>query len=147
MESGKISNDFRCLSDQVKVGVLSTYDKLSTSRSSKKNYLCSQRVDPKYVVTNLKNCDLPFHPSIFEKINGCEIKRGTMKTNGSHGSSGFDADEWRGLLTSYKSSSIILCTTVSKLAIRIATVELHFLKSYNACRLIALDKCPGTQPI
>ena len=67
-----------------------------------------------------------------------------MKTNGS---SGFDAGEWRGLLTSHKSSSIILCTTVSKLAIRIATQELNFLNSYDACPLIALDKCLGVQPI
>ena len=68
-----------------------------------------------------------------------------MKTNGSHGPSGLDAGEWRRLLTSYK-SSIDLCKTVSKLAIRIATEELKFLNSYNAC-LIALDKCPGVRPI
>ena len=70
-----------------------------------------------------------------------------MKTNGSHGPSGLDAGEWRRLLTSYKTSSIDLCKTVSKLAIRIATEELNFLNSYNACRLIALDKCPGVRPI
>ena len=70
-----------------------------------------------------------------------------MKTNGSHGPSGLDAGEWRRLLTSYKSSSIDLCKTVSKLAIRIATEELNFLNSYNACRPIALDKCPGVRPI
>ena len=36
---------------------------------------------------------------------------------------------------------------MSKLAIRIATEELIFLNSYNACRLIALDKCPGFRRI
>ena len=55
--------------------------------------------------------------------------------------------EWRELLKSYKSSSIDLCTTVSKLVIRIATEELTFLNSYNAWHLIALDECPGVRPI
>ena len=67
------------------------------------------------------------------------MKRAAMKTNGSHVPSRLDAGELRRLLTSYK-SSIDLCKTVSKLAIRIATEELSILNSYNACRLIALDK-------
>ena len=58
----------------------------------------------------------------------------------SHGPSGLDTCKWRPLLTSYKSSSIDFCKTVSKLSIRIAT-------EYNGCRLIALDKCPGVRPI
>ena len=70
-----------------------------------------------------------------------------MKTNGSHGPSGLDSQEWRRVLTSFKNSSNDLCKTVAKLAIRISTEELPFLKAYNACRLIALDKCPGVRPI
>ena len=31
---------------------------------------CIQKVDLNYLVTDLKNRDLPFRPSIFEKING-----------------------------------------------------------------------------
>ena len=50
-----------------------------------KKHAFSQKADPLYVVTNLKNWDLPFHPYVFEKNNGCEIKRVEMKTNGSHG--------------------------------------------------------------
>ena len=100
MESVKISNALRCLSDEVKGGVLSASDKVNMKGKNctvldllQKNYLCSQKVDPKYVVTDLRKCDLPFHPSFFEKINGCEIKRGAMIINSSHGSSGFDAGE------------------------------------------------------
>ena len=70
-----------------------------------------------------------------------------MKTNGSHGPSGFQAGELRRLLTLYKSYSIDLCKTVSKHAIRIATEELNCLNSCNACRLIALNKRPGVRPI
>ena len=42
-----------------------------------------------------------------------------------------------------KSFSIGLCKTVAKPLIRFSTEELNFLKSYNACRLIVLDKGPG----
>ena len=70
-----------------------------------------------------------------------------MKTNDSHGPSGLDAGEWRRLLTSYKSSSIDLCKTVSKSAIKIANEKFNFLNPYNAFRLIALDRCPGVQPV
>ena len=153
MVSCKISNVLRCLSDNAKGGVLSTSNKV-TIKGKKRTVLdllqekhpCSQKAAPKYVVTDLRNWDLPFHPSIFEKINGSEIKRAAMKINGSHDPSGLDAGEWRQLLT-YKSSSIDLCKTVSKLAIRVATEELNFLNSYNACRLIALGKCPGVRPV
>ena len=94
---------------------------------------CGQKVDLKYVVNDLKNRDLPFHSSIFEKINGSEVKRAAMKTNGSHGPSGLDAGEWRRM--------------ECKLAIRITTEELNFLNSYNACRVIALVNCAGVRPI
>ena len=154
MESAKISNALRCLSDDAKGGVLSTSDKVTIKGKNctvldllQEKHPCSQIADLKNVVTDLKNRDLPFHPSSLDKINGSEIKRTTMKTNGSHGPSGLDAGEWRQLLTSYKSSSIYLCKTMSKLAISIATEELDFLNSYNACRQIPLDKCPGVRPI
>ena len=41
------------------------------------------------------------------------------------------------------------CRTVAQLAVRIATEEIdsEFLKPYNACRLIPLDKSPGVRPI
>ena len=70
-----------------------------------------------------------------------------LKTHGSHGPSGLDANEWRTLLTSFKSSSTDLCKTLAKLAVRMATSHLTFLLPYNSCRLIALNKCPGVRPI
>ena len=90
---------------------------------------CCQTADLKYVVSVQKNWHLPFHLSLFENINGSEIKRAAMKTNGSHGPSGLDAGKQRQLLRSYKSSSNDLSKTVIKLAIRIATGELIFLDS------------------
>ena len=96
----------RCLSDVAKRGVLSTSDKVSIKRKNctvldllQEKHPCSQKAALKYIVTDLENRRLPFHPSIFEKINSSEIKRAAMKTIGSHGPSDFDAREWRRLLT------------------------------------------------
>ena len=63
--------------------------------------------------------------------------------NENHGPFSFDAVKRRHILTLYRSSSIDLCKILSKLLIRIAAKEQNFLNSYNACRLIALDKRPG----
>ena len=72
------------------------------------------------------------------------VRKSAMKT---HGPSGFDSNEWRKLLTSFKSSSTDLCKTFAKLAIRTAPSHLILLLPYNSCRLIALDKCPGVRLI
>ena len=74
------------------------------------------------------------------------VRKSAMKTHGSHGPSGLDANDWRRLLTSFKLSSTDLCKTIAKLATRIATSHLTFLLPYNSCRLIALHKFPGVRP-
>ena len=75
------------------------------------------------------------------------VKSSSVKTHGIYDPSGLDAYKWRRLLTSFMLSSTDLCKTIAKLAIRIATVHFIFLLSFNLCQLIALDKCPGVQPI
>ena len=70
-----------------------------------------------------------------------------MKTHGSHGPSGLDANERRRVLTSFKSTSNDIGKSLAKLTILIATHELCFLDAYNSSRLIPLDKCPGVRPI
>ena len=153
MVSGEISNALRCLSDIANGGVLSISGKVTVKRKNctvldllQEKHPFSQKSNLKYVITDLKIGDLSFHPTIFEKISGSEIKRAAMKTNGSHGASGLDAGEWKRNLT-YKSSSINLCKTMSKLAIKIASEELNLLNFCNGFRLIALDKCPWFRPI
>ena len=76
---GKISNALRCLSEDAKVGVLSTSDKATIERKNctvldflQEKQPCSQKDNLKYVVTDLKHRDLPFHPSTFEKNNDTE---------------------------------------------------------------------------
>ena len=75
------------------------------------------------------------------------VRKSAMKTHWSHGPSGLNANKWRRLMTSFRSSSTDLCKTIAKLAKRIATSHLAFLLPYNSCRLIALDKCPGVRQI
>ena len=72
-----------------------------------------------------------------------------MKTHGSHGPSGVDANEWRRWMSNFSQSSTSLCRTVARLAVRIATEENdnEALIPYNACRLIPLDKNPGVRLI
>ena len=72
MESGNISNALQCLSDDAKGGVLSTSNKVTIKGKNctvldllQEKHPCSQKVDRKYVVTDLKNRDLPFHTSFF----------------------------------------------------------------------------------
>ena len=60
----------------------------------------------------------------------------------SYGPYGLDANEWLTLLTPFKSSSIDLCKTIAKLALRIPKSHLIFLLPSNSCQLIALDECP-----
>ena len=75
MESGNIANALRYLADDAQGGVLSTSNKAiikgrdcSLLHLPQEKHPCSQKVDPKYVVTDLKNRVLIFHPSIFEKV-------------------------------------------------------------------------------
>ncbi len=53
------------------------------------------------------------------------------------------------LCTSFYTASQDLCHSISLFAGRVATslVDPMGLSSYLACRLIALDKCPGVRPI
>ena len=69
--------------------------------------------------------------------------------NGSTGPSGLDARAWKCLCTSFHSASTDLCASIARLTRRLCTPYVHpFRKSaLTACRLIALDKCPGVRPI
>ena len=71
---GKISNALRCLSEDAMGGVLSTSNKVTIERKNctvldflQEKKPCSQKDNLKYVVTELKHRDLPFHPSFLKK--------------------------------------------------------------------------------
>ena len=56
---------------------------------------------------------------------------------------------WKRLCTSFRSHSSDLCDAIASLTKRICTAYLDpkGLEAFVACRLIALDKCPGVRPI
>ena len=89
------------------------------------------------------------HPVIFDKIDAAAIRTAALTTSGAAGPSGLDAHCWRRLCTSFHNASHELCHSLALFARRLCTsfVDPRGLSSFLACRLIALDKCPGVRPI
>ncbi len=95
------------------------------------------------------NQGLDTHPILFEGITGASIRRAALRTNGSAGPSGLDSSGWQRLCSSFKGASVDLCNAVASVARRLCTeyVAPEGLSAFIACRLLALDKCPGVRPI
>ena len=89
------------------------------------------------------------HPVIFESIDASTICSSALATKGSAAPSGFDAQCWRRLCTSFKSVSQDLCYSLALLSRKPCTpyVDPNGISALLACRQIALDKCPGVRPI
>lgn len=89
------------------------------------------------------------HPIVFDSIDAKAIRSAALQTNGSAGPSGIDAHGWRRLCTSFKGASNDLCTSLALVAKRLCTdlLDPKCISPLLACRLIALDKCPGVRPI
>ena len=90
------------------------------------------------------------HPIIYEQITASTIKTAALRTKGAAGPSGLDAHQWRRLCSSFKTASADLCHSLALVAMCLcsSTIKHHsYLTPLLACRLIALDKCPGVRPI
>ncbi len=89
------------------------------------------------------------HPVIFESIDAASIRSTSLNTHGAAGPSGLDANAWRRLCTSFKSSSNSLCESLALTARSLCFeyVDPSSLAPLLASRLIALDKNPGVRPI
>ena len=85
----------------------------------------------------------------FDRIDGHLIRNTVLRMDGAAGPSGIDAAGWKRLCTSFRSHSSDLCEAIASLAKRICTafMDPKGLEAFVACRLIALDKCPGVRPI
>ena len=90
-----------------------------------------------------------FHPVVFDALDGVAIRCAALRTRGAAGPSGVDAFCWRRLCTSFRQTSVDLCSSLALVARRLCTevVDPSGLSAFVACRLIALDKCPGVRPI
>ena len=85
----------------------------------------------------------------FERLDGQLIRRIALRMSGSAGPSGLDASAWKRICTSFKAASAEICNALASIARKICSqiVDPSGLSAYVACRLIALDKCPGVRPI
>ena len=89
------------------------------------------------------------HPVIFDEITGILVRSVALRTEGAAGPSGIDAQGWRRLCSSFQLASSELCDALACLCKRICStyVDPRGLTAFVACRLIALNKCPGVRPI
>ena len=78
----------------------------------------SEPINENYI-TPVSNETIPFNPSIFDQINDQHIKKAAMRTHGSHGPSGLDANEWRRFLTHFGQQSIEISKTIAEIAKKI----------------------------
>ena len=85
------------------------------------------------------------HPVVFDSINAHLIRSTALRTSGAAGPSGLDAHAWRRMCTAFKAASKSLCQSLADVAKRLCSslVDPEGLGPLLACRLIALNKCPG----
>ena len=90
-----------------------------------------------------------FHPTIFDSLDGPMIRDIASQMKGSARPSGLDAEDWRQMCCSFKDASPHLCNALADTAkcIDVNYVDPWGLEALKECRLIALDKMPGIQPI
>ena len=89
------------------------------------------------------------HSIVFDQIDGTLIRSISQQMDGSAGPSGLDAHAWKGMCSSFHNASDELCSSVAKLTRKLCSnhVDPSGISALTACRLIALDKCPGVRPI
>ena len=89
------------------------------------------------------------HPVVFDSIDACLVRSTALHCKGAAGPSGLDAYAWRRLCTAFKSFSASLCQSLAYVAKRLCSsyIDPSTVSPLLACRLIALDKCPGVRPI
>ena len=90
-----------------------------------------------------------YHTAIFDDLDGNVVCEAALHTSGDAGLSGVDAYGWRHLCSAFGSVSGELCCSIAVLASQICTsfIDPLIVSPLVACRLIALDKNLGVQPI
>ena len=93
---------------------------------------------------------IPIHPLAYDDMDESVIMKASMLTKGGSRPSGLDADGWRRISRTFKTATLDLRRTFSQLIKRLCVEDPEspsFLKSFEACKLIPLDKKPGLRPI
>lgn len=154
MLAGKTRAALRLLDKHGRSKVLSTNEPTRSDGSEtvmdvlKSKHPPGQQVHPEAIIADsYQGPDT--HPVLFDDITGASIRHAALRTNGSAGPSGLDTCAWQRLCCSFKSASFDLCNAVASVARRLCAeyVAPEGLSAFIACRLLALDKCPGVRPI
>ena len=152
MMEGKVKAALRLISHENKNSPLKLGSQISETETVReilmKKHPPQQPAKVSSIVTEDMQSTEP-HPVIFDKIDGQFIRRTVLRMDGAAGPSGLDTDSWKRLCTSFGSASADLCEALAATARRLCTtfVNPKGLSAFVACRLIALDKCPGVRPI
>ena len=147
MMEGKVKAALRILAQDSNGGVLPLDSHVL--EALKKKHPARKSATPSAVITSNSPSQEPSHFILFDHLDGQMIRKTVLKTEGAAGPSGLDAAAWRRLCTSFQSASTDLCDALASTARRICCsfVDPKSLSAFVACRLIALDKCPGIRPI
>ena len=156
MLQGKVKSAVRWLSDYARGSVLSPMDCVPCSTSggqvqNEKVIDILSKKHPNSVMppkSSLMDCTAL---SDFEtvEITGNIIQRVACMMQGSAGPGGCDATHWQDSLLRYGAHSASLRESVASLARTLANMVVSWsdIRALMACRLVALDKCPGVRPI
>ena len=153
MFSGKTHAALQLLSKNGRGGILHLDESVDNNGSlqSVKDILKSKHPSSQPSTPDSKISGVPpeVHSVIFDPIDSSLIRSTALRVHGAAGPSGLDAYDWRRLCTSFQSASTTLCQALALSAKRLCTVNINptALSPLLACRLIALDKCPGVRPI
>ena len=146
IKEGKLKAAIRLLHDNKVGSPLTPNDEVIESLLSK--HPPRQPPSTEAIIESSGSID-PVHPILFEQIDGKLILDSALKSDGAAGPSGVDAAGWKRLCSSFGQCSVDLCNAIAIVTKRICTsyVDPHGISALVACRLIALDKCPGVRPI
>ena len=158
MMMGKVNSALRYLSQKTSGGVLGLDDLIPVKDGSSPRTvrdilhdLHPAAKDPveESLLKDTPSNSLPFDPILFESLDGSRIRDSALRCRGSAGPSGLDSLAWRRMCCSFKQASAELCTALAGVCRRICIEPVHpdGLSALVACRLIALNKCPGVRPI
>ena len=139
---GQINSALRYLSEDDSGGVLPLTD--DVVRQLKEKHPDAQRAKLGSLLLGPEE-DIP--DSVYQEINGELVREAALRTKGSGGPSGVDANGFKRILAckSFKRSSINLCESIATLTRRLCTefVDPLTIEPIVASRLIPLDKGNG----
>ena len=155
MFGGETSAALDLLSQKGKGGVLNATDPVNPDDPASPSVLEALKSKHPHAQPATTDALLPdidptqVHPVIYDMIDASCIRTAALNTKGAAGPSGLDTHCWRRLCTSFHATSRELCHSLALLTKRLCTtfVDHKGLSAFLACRLIAIDKCPGVRPI